>query len=130
MGHSGSLDEARAAVRCGVSDKARNAVDGPEWPTAGRILLPSRSVAYCLRYLYRGAVRALPEGKIIPVKWVNNCRPWYYKIRRLVFVEEHNDFNDARARERTLKRWRRAWKLELIERINPQWRDLYDEIQK
>ncbi len=86
MSHSGSLDEARTAVRCGVSDKARNAVDGPEWPTAGRVLLPSRSVAYCLRYLYRGAVRALLEGKIIPVKRVNNCRPWYYFSTQSVFV--------------------------------------------
>ncbi len=81
MRHSGSLDEARTAVRCGVSDKARNVVDGPERPTAGRVLLPSRSVASYLRYLYRGAVRALPEGKIIPVKRVNNCRPWYYLVR-------------------------------------------------
>jgi putative endonuclease len=31
-------------------------------------------------------------------------------------------------REKRLKKWRRAWKLELIERHNPQWRDLYDEL--
>jgi putative endonuclease len=31
-------------------------------------------------------------------------------------------------REKRLKKWRRAWKLELIERCNPEWRDLYDEL--
>ncbi len=86
MGHSGSLDEARAAVRCVVSDKARNTVDEPEWPTAGRVLLPSSGVAYCLRHQYRSAARALPEGKIIPVKWVNNYCPWYL-CKRALFID-------------------------------------------
>ena len=77
MGQSGLLAKARDAVRCRASDKARNAVDGPEWPTEGRVLLPSGSVAHCLRYRYRGAARALPQGKIIPVKWVNSQFLWY-----------------------------------------------------
>ncbi len=68
MGHCGSFCKARDAVRCGVSDKARNAADGPQWPTEGRVFLPSSGVARCLRYQYRGAARALLEGKIIPVK--------------------------------------------------------------
>lgn len=78
MGQSGLLAKAWDAVRCGVSDKAHNAGDGPEWPTGGRVLLPSGSVAHCLRYTYRGAARALPQGKIIPVKWVNSQFLWYY----------------------------------------------------
>jgi hypothetical protein len=36
---------------------------------------------------------------------------------------------DAILREKRLKKWRRAWKLELIERHNPQWRDLYQELR-
>ena len=36
--------------------------------------------------------------------------------------------NEAIAREKALKKWRRAWKLELIERDNPQWRDLFELI--
>ncbi len=47
MGQSGPLAKVRAAVRCGV------------------------------RYTYRGAARALPEGKIIPVKWANSQFLWY-----------------------------------------------------
>jgi len=35
---------------------------------------------------------------------------------------------EAILREKRIKRWRRAWKLELIERTNPQWRDLYDDL--
>jgi len=46
----------------------------------------------------------------------------------LVFVEFHETMADAILREKRLKKWRRAWKLELIERRNPQWGDLYDEL--
>jgi putative endonuclease len=51
-----------------------------------------------------------------------------YGVHRLVFVEFHETMADAILREKRLKKWRRAWKLELIERDNPQWRDLYDEL--
>ena len=51
-----------------------------------------------------------------------------YGVHRLVLVEFHQTMADAILREKRLKKWRRAWKLELIERHNPQWRDLYDEL--
>jgi putative endonuclease len=51
-----------------------------------------------------------------------------YGVHRLIFVEFHETMADAILREKRLKRWRRAWKLELIERHNPQWRDLYEEL--
>jgi putative endonuclease len=44
------------------------------------------------------------------------------------FAEFHDTMEPAILREKRLKKWRRAWKLELIERHNPQWRDLYDEL--
>jgi putative endonuclease len=47
---------------------------------------------------------------------------------RLVYVEEYDSILDARARERTLKRWRRAWKLDLVDKFNPEWRDLGETI--
>lgn len=46
----------------------------------------------------------------------------------LVYYETHPDVRDAIAREKMLKKWRRAWKLQLIESLNPQWRDLYEEL--
>jgi len=51
-----------------------------------------------------------------------------YRVYRLVFVEFHETMTDAILREKRIKKWRRAWKLELIERQNPQWRDPYDEL--
>ena len=51
-----------------------------------------------------------------------------YGVHRLVFVEFHQTIADAILREKRLKKWRRAWELELIERDNPQWRDLCDEL--
>lgn len=47
-----------------------------------------------------------------------------YGVDRLVYVEEFASILEARERERSLKRWRRAWKLDLIEKVNPSWRDL------
>ncbi|MDD9904152.1 MAG: GIY-YIG nuclease family protein [Rhodospirillaceae bacterium] len=47
-------------------------------------------------------------------------------VKTLVYVEAHQNIDDARTRENRLKRWRRGWKLALIERDNPDWRDLYE----
>ena len=46
----------------------------------------------------------------------------------LVWFEGHADIEAARYRELQMKRWKRAWKIELIERENPQWKDLYDPL--
>ncbi len=48
-----------------------------------------------------------------------------YRIKTLVWYEMHNTMESAIGREKTLKKWKRAWKLELIEGANPEWRDLY-----
>jgi putative endonuclease len=51
-----------------------------------------------------------------------------YGIHRLVYYESHGDMLSAIEREKQLKKWNRAWKLELIEEKNPAWQDLWDEI--
>jgi putative endonuclease len=53
-----------------------------------------------------------------------------YDVHRLVFVEFHETMAEAILREKRIKKWRRAWKLELIEAQNPQWRDLYDDMMR
>jgi putative endonuclease len=51
-----------------------------------------------------------------------------YRVHVLVYFELHAEMHDAILREKQIKEWRRRWKLELIEKTNPQWRDLYPEI--
>jgi putative endonuclease len=51
-----------------------------------------------------------------------------YGVNRLVWFEFQSDFPSAIAREKQLKKWNRAWKLELIDNSNPGWRDRLDEL--
>jgi len=51
-----------------------------------------------------------------------------YNIARLVWLEIYEDPISAISRERELKKWKRAWKVQLIEAQNPQWEDLYESI--
>jgi len=51
-----------------------------------------------------------------------------YGVDQLVYYEEYGSVLEARAREYTVKRWRRAWKIALIEKLNPDWSDLADQL--
>ena len=51
-----------------------------------------------------------------------------YEVDKLVYCEPFDDAESAITREKQMKKWRRAWKIELIENSNPEWRDLYDDI--
>ncbi len=51
-----------------------------------------------------------------------------YDVKMLVWFEHHELRESAFRRERQLKKWNRAWKLGLIEKENPRWRDLWDEV--
>jgi len=51
-----------------------------------------------------------------------------YHVHTLVYYEEANDVNSAIEREKQIKKWNRKWKLELIEKTNPHWKDLYNEL--
>ncbi|MBN2585267.1 GIY-YIG nuclease family protein [Patescibacteria group bacterium] len=51
-----------------------------------------------------------------------------HRVHRLVHYEITNDINSAIAREKQLKSWNRKWKVDLIEKTNPQWEDLYQDI--
>ena len=51
-----------------------------------------------------------------------------YGCKQLVWYEEHLSIGTAIQREKSLKRWYRQWKIELIEVMNPEWRDLYHEL--
>jgi putative endonuclease len=51
-----------------------------------------------------------------------------YQVHTLVYYEQHGDMVTAITREKQLKKWNRAWKIELIEKQNPTWRDLWPDI--
>ncbi|MEH3157631.1 MAG: GIY-YIG nuclease family protein [Sphingomonas taxi] len=51
-----------------------------------------------------------------------------YGIRTLVYAEPYERIEDAIAREKALKAWKRAWKIQLIETANPDWNDLFDTL--
>ncbi|MGX9393665.1 GIY-YIG nuclease family protein [Nitrobacteraceae bacterium UC4446_H13] len=51
-----------------------------------------------------------------------------YAVKRLVYFEPHESILAAIQREKNIKHWSREWKIDLIVRDNPDWRDLYDDI--
>ncbi len=53
-----------------------------------------------------------------------------YGVARLVYYEQHTDIEAAIQREKRLKKWNRAWKIQLIETDNPNWIDLYPSIAR
>lgn len=53
-----------------------------------------------------------------------------YRVTRLVHIEPFTDVRDAIAREKALKKWKRGWKLRLIEESDPNWDDLFDTLNR
>ena len=78
--------------------------------------------------LYVGVTSNLPQRI-----WQhqNDLTPGFtqqYRVHTLVWYEVHENMESAIIREKRIKDWRRAWKIELIERDNPDWRDLYADV--
>ena len=67
--------------------------------------------------------RRIIEHKISIVKGFTQM----YEVDKLVYFEEYHDINDAIYREKCLKKWKREWKIKLIEENNPNWNDLSEE---
>ena len=51
-----------------------------------------------------------------------------YNLKKLVYYEVYDDISEAIKREKQLKNWKRDWKLELVNKMNSDWNDLYDDI--
>lgn len=51
-----------------------------------------------------------------------------YHVHQLVYYERHDDPEEAILREKRIKKWERSWKIRLIEKSNPEWKDLYDDL--
>jgi len=51
-----------------------------------------------------------------------------YGVHKLVYYETGGNYDGALLREKQIKEWKRQWKIDLIESVNPEWRDLYEDI--
>lgn len=51
-----------------------------------------------------------------------------FSVNLLVYYEEYSDIRDAIEREKIIKKWNRQWKIKLIEKNNPMWKDLYIDL--
>ena len=93
-------------------------------------------MAYCVYMLAsrpRGTLYIGVMGNLVRRVWEHRSGavPGFtrrYGVDRLVWFEVFDDASAAIQRETTMKHWLRAWKVALVERTNPTWRDLYDEV--
>lgn len=79
--------------------------------------------------LYTGITSDLPRRVWEHREGVADGHTSRKSIKRLVYFETFSDPENAILREKKLKKWRRQWKIDLIEQGNPDWNDLYKKIQ-
>ena len=77
--------------------------------------------------LYIGVTSELPQRVTLHKQDLIEGFTKKYGVHRLVYYEMHPTMNAAILREKRLKEWRRLWKIRLIESMNPEWIDLFDE---
>ena len=70
--------------------------------------------------------RRITEHKNGAIKGFTNK----YNVKMLVYYEVHDDITNAIHREKCVKEWKREWKLEIIEKFNPDWQDLYADVMQ
>ena len=75
--------------------------------------------------LYIGVTNNLDRRIKIHKKGLNSGFTKHYGVDQLVYFETFESITDAIRREKQLKKWNRAWKIQLIEKINPTWNDLF-----
>jgi putative endonuclease len=89
---------------------------------------------YMMANRYRGTVYTGVTADIRARIWQHREQPdgfvARHALRHLVHVEALPTIEEAIAREKAVKKWRREWKIELIERANPEWRDLFADLNK
>ena len=78
--------------------------------------------------LYIGVTNNLIRRVYIHKRDLNDGFTSKYQVHRLVYYESTGDIRGAIQREKQLKKWKRAWKIHLIETTNPTWRDLYEDM--
>ena len=87
-------------------------------------ILASRKVGTLYVGVTSDIVKRVGEHKTDVVKGFTSK----YNIKMLVYYEIHDEIENAIHREKCIKEWKRAWKIQLIEKENPDWDDLYPKI--
>ena len=80
--------------------------------------------------LYTGVTADISQRIVLHRERKGSKHAAKYEIHRLVYVEPHDEIENAIIREKQIKKWRRAWRIELIERDNPDWRDLWFDLNR
>lgn len=88
---------------------------------------------YILASQYQGTLYVGSTRDLVRRVWEHKqelmpCFTSKYHVNRLVYYEVHQQYTEAARREKRFKGWKRQWKINLIESLNPTWRDLYNEI--
>ncbi len=78
--------------------------------------------------LYTGVTANLPARMMLHRQGKGSKFAAKYGVMRLVHAEHFERIDEAITREKAIKKWRRAWKLELIEKGNPDWSDLFEPV--
>lgn len=78
--------------------------------------------------IYIGVTGDLTQRTWIHKKKLADGFSKLYSVDKLVYYEVYDDIREAIIREKRMKKWNRAWKLRLIEEMNPEWKDLYYEL--
>ena len=78
--------------------------------------------------LYIGVTSNLPQRVWQHKNKVTKGFSEKYNLNNLVWYEVHEEMMSAIQREKSLKAWKREWKIRIIEEMNPLWRDLYDDL--
>jgi putative endonuclease len=77
--------------------------------------------------LYIGVTSDLADRMAIQKQKLFDAFTKKYDVDRLMYYEMHETMDAAILREKRLKKWKRAWKVRLIEQVNPEWLDLFDD---
>ena len=88
---------------------------------------------YIMADRYRGTIYIGVTSDLAARVWAHRERRGSkfcarYGLTRLVYAKHAPTIEEAIAREKAMKKWSRAWKIELIERSNPEWNDLWEQI--
>ena len=78
--------------------------------------------------LYIGVTADLPARMLQHKEGTGSAFCRRYGVDRLIYAERHDEIADAIAREKAMKAWKRALKVELIETVNPEWEDYFERL--